>query len=176
MEGQMKRAKATGRPQQRQNAARRSSVPRRGDSLTVRPSRLRMFAVYVVMFAAALAVGMIFRMIANGWEATAQWITGQWPALVGIIFGGGALMAVIEHGRWTLRLLDGDRLEGPTGMFGERIVIPTGEIDWERTRRSMSGRLKMGNAIYGPGRTRILISPWFFEPAALRELLDRVGI
>jgi len=158
----MAKAKVTKRPVQRQD-------------LTLQPSRLRMFLVYLVMFTLAIAVGLLIRLLVNRGAFTLLWMQENWPAGVGIIFGGSALMALIERSRWTLRVLGRDRLEGPTGLFSERIVIPRDEIDWERTRRSLTSPLKIGNAIYGHGRTRVMVSQWFFKPDELRELLGLLG-
>jgi hypothetical protein len=89
-----------------------------------------------------------------------------------LIIGGAGVLALIERNRWTLRIIDREAIEGPSGAFGERYTIRIDEIDWERTRRSLGSRLKIGNAIYGPERRRIVISQWFFPPEALRTLLD----
>ena len=158
----MKKVKVTKRPSARAD-------------LVLRPSRLRMFLIYIVLFALAIGFGLIIRLLVNQGEFTLGWVQDNWVAGAGIIFGGAALMAFIERNRWVLRVPDHELLEGPTGMFGERITIRLDEIDWERTQRSLSSRLKIGNAIYGPDRARILVSPWFFEPEGIRELFSAIG-
>ena len=157
----MKKVKVTKRPSAR------------GD-LLLQPSRLRMFGIYVVMFSVAIGIGVLLRM-ATSQESATGWFGENWPMTILIIVGGAALLALIERGRWTLRVLDGRQLEGPSGAFGERYVFPADQIDWGRTRRSLSSRLKIGNAIYSKDNRRIVISQWFFEPEALREFLTRLG-
>jgi hypothetical protein len=145
------------------------------DDFTLRPSRLRMFGIYIVMFTVALAAGLLLRMLVNGDGFSMEFIQQNWPTGVGVVILGAATLALIERSRWTLRVIGGGLLEGPTGAFGERLGIPLQEIDWERTRRSLSSRLKIGNAIYANSRQRIMISPWFFAPAEIKELFSRIG-
>jgi hypothetical protein len=152
-----------------------SQRPAARGEITLQPSRLRMFLIYIVLFAIAIAFGQLIRLVIYREEGTLAWLASNWPVTLAIIFGGAALMAVIERRRWTLRVLGRDEVEGPTGAFGERISIPLSQIDWERTRRSLSSRLKLGNAIYGPERRRIIVSQWFFEPEGLREMLRAIG-
>ncbi|HEX9017802.1 MAG TPA: hypothetical protein VF806_01360 [Anaerolineaceae bacterium] len=152
-----------------------SKRPSPGGDITLLPSRLRMFLVYLVLLAVALAVGLALRFLVNRGGFTATWLEENWPAGLIITFGGSALLAFIERNRWKLRVLDGDRIEGPTGTFGERIVIPVDEIDWTRTLNSLRSWLKIGNAIYGSARVRIIISQWFFHPNELKELLKAIG-
>ncbi len=142
----------------------------RGD-VVLQPSRLRMFLIYMVLFTLAIGVGLLIRLMMDQQDVSAVWFANNWPSGVGIIVGGAALLSIIERRRWTLRVLDGRKLEGPTGAFGERLIIPAEDIDWERTQHSLSSRLKIGNAIYGPERKRIIVSQWFFEPDKLQEML-----
>ncbi len=142
----------------------------RGD-VVLQPSRLRMFLIYMVLFTLAIGVGLLIRLMMDQQDVSAVWFANNWPSGVGIIVGGAALLSIIEQRRWTLRVLDGRKLEGPTGAFGERLIIPAEDIDWERTQHSLSSRLKIGNAIYGPERKRIIVSQWFFEPDKLQEML-----
>jgi hypothetical protein len=158
----MKKAKVTKRPTARED-------------LTLRPSRLRMFLIYIVLFALAIAAGQLIRLVLYPSEGTTGWLVERWPVTLGIIVGGAALMALLERNRWTLRLVNREQLEGPTGAFGERIRIPLSEINWERTRRSLNSRVKIGNGIYGLERRRILVSQWFFEPEGLHEMLRALG-
>jgi hypothetical protein len=127
------------------------------------------------MFTLAILIGLVIRLLVNQGESTQAYLQENWPSGVLIIVGGSALMTVIERSRWTLRVLERDKLEGPTGLFNERVVIPKNEIDWERTKRSLSSRLGMGNAIYGAGRLRVIVSQWFFNPDDLKELLGMLG-
>ncbi len=157
----MKRAKVTKKP-----AAR--------PDLVLRPARLRMFGIYLVLFGLAIGAGLLIRQLVSQDAFSEGWLQNNWLTAVGIIVGGSALMAILERGRWTLRLLNGDKLEGPSGAIGERVVIPAGEIDWERTRKSLNSRVKIGNGIYAANR-RILVSPWFFDPREFRSLLEKVG-
>ena len=159
----MKKGKATRRPSAQAE-------------IVLRPSRLRMFLIYIVLFALAIGLGLLIRLLFDRGSLTLGWLQQSWLTGAAIIFGGAALMAFIERSRWVLRVLEHQRLEGPTGMFGERVEIRLDEIDWERTLRSLSSRLKIGNAIYGPSRARILVSPWFFEPEAVRELFHAIGV
>ena len=145
----------------------------RGD-ITLQPSRLRMFLIYVVLFSLAIGIGLVIRLLMNQLDVTGGWFAENWPSGVGIIIGGAALLSFIERSRWTLRLLEGRRLEGPSGAFGERLVIPAEEIDWVLTQRSLGSWLKIGNAIYGKERKRIIVSQWFFDPEKLRDLLGRI--
>lgn len=158
----MTKAKIARRPAQRQD-------------LTIQPSRLRMFLVYLVMFTLAISLGLLIRVAVNPGETSLAYFQENWVPGVAIILGGSLLMAVIERSRWTLRVLGRNQLEGPTGLFSERITIPADEIDWERTRRSLESWLKIGNAIYGSGRTRVMVSQWFFNPEELKELLGMLG-
>lgn len=143
--------------------------------LIVLPSRLRMFLIYMVMFSLAIGIGLLLRLAVDRESFTAEWLSSGWISWLGVVIGGAALMALIERSRWKLRVVERDKLEGPTGAFGERLVIPFNEIDWPRTQRSLSSKLKIGNAIYGRGRQRIIVSQAFFDPAALSELLRAIG-
>jgi hypothetical protein len=158
----MKKVKVTKRPSTRAD-------------LVLRPSPLRMFFIYIILFALALGIGLLIRLIVNRGSFTLEWLQQNWIAGLAIIFGGAALMPLIERSRWMIRVLNNSIIEGPTGMFGERITIGLDEIDWTRTQRSLTSRLKLANAIYGPASARILISQWFFDPVPLQEFLDAIG-
>lgn len=158
----MAKAKVTKRPAQRQD-------------YTLQPSRLRMFLIYLVMFALAILLGLLIRLVFYRGEDLLAYLRENWVAGAAITVGGSLVMALVERSRWTLRVVGRSQLEGPTGLFSERIVIPINEIDWERTRRSLDSWLKVGNAIYGQGRTRVIVSQGFFKPEELKELLALLG-
>lgn len=139
------------------------------------PSRVRMFLVYVVVFALAILFGSGIRWLFNHDAFNATWLANQGPVTAVIIAGGAAFMSLTEYTRWTMRVTGGDMLEGPAGVFGDRLAIDIHHIDWTLTRRSLRSWLKIGNAIYGVSRQRILVSPWFFPPSQFREMLDRIG-
>lgn len=156
----MKKTKVTKRPAQR------------GETV-IQPSRLRMFVIYLVLFVLAIGIGTLVRLALNR-ESLGIWFTENWRMTLLIVVGGAALLSLVERSRWTLRLLDGRRLEGPSGAFGERYIIPAEQIDWEQTNRSLGSWLKIGNAIYGPERKRIVVSQWFFDPQELSALFDQL--
>jgi hypothetical protein len=81
----------------------------------------------------------------------------------------------MERPRWTMRLLNGELLEGPTGASGQRIEIPLKDIDWVRTRRSLSSWFGIGNSIYAKSNSRILVSRWYFNPSEFRDFLASIG-
>lgn len=134
-----------------------------------------MFAVYVVVFALAILFGSGIRWIFNHDTFGPSWLANQGPVTVAIIAVGAGFMSLTEYSRWTLRFNGSDMLEGPSGVFGDRLAIDIHNIDWKATRRSLTSWLKIGNAIYGPARQRILVSPWFFNPGEFRELLEQIG-
>lgn len=144
----------------------------RGDYV-LQPTWLRMFLIYIVLFILAIGLGTLLR-LAFSRENLGSWFTENWDTTLAIIVGGAALLALIERGRWTLRVLDGRRLEGPSGAFGERFEFPVEQIDWERTNRSLGSWLKIGNAIYSQDRRRIAISQWFFDPGRLQTLIELI--
>lgn len=156
----MKRVKVTKRPV---------------NSLVLRPARLRMFAIYVILLTLALSFGLVLRMITSSDGFNLQTATYDWPLSLAIVFGGSAIMVLLEYRRLTLRF-DGDHVEGPAGAFGERQALNIKEIDWLRTRNSLSSRLKFGNAIYTYVGQRIIVSPWFFHPERFEEFLSALGV
>lgn len=157
----MKKVKVTKRPKMQE--------------FVLRPSRLRMIAIYIFLFALALGVGFLIRLVINPGSLNLAELEKSWIAYVAILLGAPILLAVMDFRRWTLRILDGDRVEGPAGPFGERLAIGLDEIDWERTKRSLSSWLKMGNAIYASRRERILLNPWFYPSQTYVEFLDLIG-
>jgi hypothetical protein len=155
----MKKAKVTRRPGARENPV-------------LKPSRLRMFIIYVILFGLALLAGFIIRLIFNGFNFDDM----NWSTMLIIVFGGAVVMAFMEVPRWTLIVRDGgELLEGTTGAFGARVAIPVKSIDWERTHRSISSRVKIGNNIYVTSIQKLMISPWFFNPRELRRFLESIG-
>ena len=139
--------------------------------LVLKPSRLRMFAIYALLFGLAIGFGLLLRMMFSPGGIGPVNI----PVTLLAVLGGALLMAFIEHSRWTLRVGEGEQLEGPTGAFGERTSIPLKGIDWARTRRSLSSRLKIGNSIYASANSRVMVSPWFFDPQKFHEFLTAIG-
>lgn len=155
----MKKAKVTRRPGTR-------------EKLVLKPSRLRMFIIYVILFDLALLLGFIIRLIFNGFNFDDM----NWPAMLLIVFGGALVMAFMEVPRWTLLVRDGgELLEGTTGAFGARVTIPIKSIDWKRTHRSLSSRVKIGNNIYVTSVQKLMVSPWFFDPGEFRSFLEVIG-
>lgn len=133
-----------------------------------------MFLIYMVLFALAIGAGVLLRLATNR-ESVGGWFMENWPMTIIIIVGGAALLSIIERSRWTLRVLDGRRLEGPTGAFGERSVMPAEQIDWEKSKRSLGSRVKIGNAIYGRDGRRIVVNQWFFDPEKFQTILDMIS-
>jgi hypothetical protein len=158
----MKKVKVTRRPQSRQD-------------YILRPSRVRMALIYAGFFALAVVVGMLIRLIAYRENANLEAILEGWGINLGIVVGGAVLFALMDYSRWTIRIVGGEKVEGPSGAMGSRSQLPLDDIDWERSGRSLRSRMKIGNAIYTVGRQRILISPWFYEPGLFAEFLDRIG-
>lgn len=155
----MRKAKSTRRPATREN-------------LVLKPSRLRMFVIYIILFSLAVVVGFMIRLIFSGFAADDL----DWTLYLVVVFGGAVVMAFMEVPRWTLRVLDGgELLEGTTGAFGTRISIPIKSIDWERTHRSISSRVKIGNNIYATSVQRLMVSPWFFDPQEFKSFLESIG-
>src|SRR5690606_5004404 len=99
--GSMKKIKVTKRP-----AAR--------GEITLQPSRVRMFLVYIVLFALAIAAGQVIRWVLYREDITQPWMGGNWMVAGGIVLGAAALMALLERNRWTLRVIGRERVEGPT--------------------------------------------------------------
>jgi hypothetical protein len=141
----------------------------------LRPNRLRMGLIYAFFFGLALAIGTLIRFALDGFAFNSQSLFGDWRINLLIVFGGAALFALLDYRRWTIRVLGGDRLEGPSGALGDRQVLPIADIDWTRTRRSLGSRLKVGNGIYAGPRNRILISPWFYNPADFAQFAEIIG-
>lgn len=146
-----------------------------GTSFILRPSRVRMFLVYVVILALAIGAGLTIQFLFRRNSLRPDWFMTDGPTYLAIILGGASIISLMEYSRWIIRVEDGDTVEGPSGAFGERLSIPLKEIDWQRTRRSLNSWLKFGNAIYSSPRRRILISPWFFRTAQFREFLTAIG-
>ena len=157
----MKKAKVTRKPSARID-------------YTLRPSRWRMMLIYSALFTLALVFGLLLRMLFGG-EFSLQTLFGDWYVNIAIVIGGAVLYSLLDYRRWTMRVLGGDQVEGPTGALGDRVTVPIREIDWTRSRRSIESRIKIGTAIYSLSRQRILISPWFYDPDQFREFLDRIG-
>lgn len=141
----------------------------------LKPNRLRLFLIYLLMFVLALILGYGIRWIFYRETFTQEFLQSQGFGTVLLVFGAALLLSITEYSRWTLRIIDRNVLEGPTGMFGDRMRMPIETIDWKRTQRSLASWLKVGNAIYGEDRQRILVSPWFFNPDQFTELLELIG-
>ncbi len=140
----------------------------------LKPSLWRMTLIYAILFVVAIGIGLLIRALITRENLVVSWLQENWPVTLVALFGGSALLSLAERSRWSLRLVGGDRLEGPSG-FGERVTLHLAEIDWKRTRRSLSSRMKIGNGIYDNERNRILVSPWFFDPAKFREMMAMLG-
>ncbi len=148
---------------------------RPGSSFVLRPSRPRMFLVYTVILTLAIGAGFFIRFLLYHTGFDPSWFQTNGLFFLGLILLGAILITVMEYSRWTMRVVDGEKVEGPSGALGERLSIPLEAIDWKRTRRSLASWLKFGNAIYASPRQRILVSPWFFNPKQFREFLTAIG-
>ena len=152
-------------------------IPRKSKSqaeFILRPSRWRMMVIYTIMFTLAVFAGLLIRTILGG-GASVQAIFSDWYINLGIVVGGAVLFALIDYSRWTMRVQGKEQLEGPSGAFGDRNTLPLKDINWPRSRKSLGSRIKIGTAIYTHGGKRILISPWFYDPARYQEFLDQIG-
>jgi hypothetical protein len=158
----MKKVKVTRKPQSRQD-------------FLLQPSRVRMATIYAIFFALAVIAGMVIRLFAYRENANLALITQGWETNLAIVVGGSVLFALMDYSRWTIKVLNGENIEGPSGAMGARALLPLSEIDWARSGHSLRSRLKIGNAIYTNERKRILISPWFYDPKPFAEFLERIG-
>jgi hypothetical protein len=162
--GIMQKAKATKRP----------NVNKKIDYI-LRPNRIRMGLIYALTFAIAMAIGILIRFFLDGGVFSPDSLFGDWSINLLIVIGGAVLFALLDYSRWTIRIVDGDKLEGPTGAFGDRHAFPIRDIDWNRTGRSLGSRFKIGNGIYTTKRQRILISPWFYNPEEYQQFTAMIG-
>ena len=151
------------------------ATKRPGHDYTLRPNRLRMFFVYVILFALAIVLGTGIRWLLYRDTFTQGWWSSNGTTAIIIVVIGAALMSFTEYSRWTLRVVGGSTIEGPAGMFGARESLSIAAIDWDRTHRSLGSWLKIGNAIYDVSREHILVTPWFFNPGEFKEMLDLIG-
>lgn len=154
--------------------ARTSGRPKSQLEFILRPSRWRMMVIYTVLFALAVVFGLLIRVALSG-GTSVQAVFGDWYINLGIVVAGAVLFAWIDYGRWTMRVQGGQQVEGPSGAFGDRAVLQLKDINWPRSGKSLRSRIKIGTAIYTHAGKRILISPWFYEPARFREFLDKIG-
>jgi len=142
---------------------------------TLRPVRWRMALIYAFFFTIAVLIGMSIRLIFNSRNEPLSEMFSDWYINLAIVVGGAVIFALVDYARWTIRVIGGEKVEGPSGALGDRFSMPIHEIDWPRSAKSLNSRLKVGNAIYSAKRGRILISPWFYNSSAFRELLTRIG-
>ncbi|NLG97268.1 MAG: hypothetical protein GX491_07905 [Chloroflexi bacterium] len=142
---------------------------------TLRPSRLRMFVIYLVLFVFAYGFGILLRLIFNNGAADFPAFFDDWYLDAGIVVGGAFVLALVDFRRWTVRIMNGDQLEGPAGPFGERLAVPLRNIDWTRSTKSLKAGLGMANGIYTIDRQRVLFNRWFYAPNSLQEFFDRIG-
>ncbi len=133
----------------------------------LRPSRWRMMVIYTVMFTLAVLAGLLIRTILGG-GTSVQAIFGDWYINLGIVVVGAVLFALVDYSRWTMRVQGGETI-------GDRSTLSLKDINWARSGKSLRSRIKIGTAIYTHGGKRILISPWFYEPARYQEFLDQIG-
>lgn len=148
--------------------------PKAQSEFVLQPSRLRMIVIYALLFMLAYGIGLLIRYIISGGTLEFDRLREDWLLDVLVIFGGPVLLAFLDYKRWVIKV-QGDQLEGLSGPFGDRSTFTTQEIDWTRTGRSLSSRVKIGNGIYANANRRILISPWFYRPADYRTFLDLIG-
>ena len=156
----------------------KAKVTRRAKALNefiLKPNRLRMFIIYTLLFILAYGLGLLIRYAINPTEFNLERLKEDWLIDILIVFGGPILLALLDSQRWIVQIKGGDQLEGLSGAFGERATFAVKDIDWVRTRKSLSSRLKIGNGIYSQTRKRILISPWFYTPDAYQEFLKIIG-
>jgi hypothetical protein len=158
----MKKAKVTRKPLSRSD-------------FTLYPSRLRMVTIYGSFFALAVIVGLLIRLATSGANTNYAELFIDWQMNLAIVVGGAVLFAILDFKRWTIRVISGELVEGPSGALGDRVKLEIKDIDWERSGRSLNSRLKVGNAIYTLGRQRILISPWFYPSNVFSEFLEHIG-
>ncbi len=150
-----------------------NDTKRPGERYVLRPSRPRMFLIYTVILALAIGAGFLIRSVIYHTGFNLLQTDGLFFA--GLILFGAVVITLMEYSRWTMHVEIGEAVEGPSGALGERLSIPLDQIDWKRTRRSLTSWLKFGNAIYASPRQRILVSPWFFDPKKFREFLTIIG-
>lgn len=144
-------------------------------SQVLRPNRLRMLAIYTLLFALAYGLGLLLRYIFNPAAFAPERMQDDWIMDTLIILGGPLLLSLVDYKRWIVEVQGGMRLEGFAGAFSDRTGFAVRDIDWQRTRRSLSSRLKIGNAIYSNDHQRILISPWFYNRRDYRNFLAAIG-
>jgi hypothetical protein len=149
--------------------------PRSLEDFTLRPSRVRMVVIYALFFSLAVLAGMLLRLLFNRQGLSLGELYSDWLVYLAVVVGGAVAFSLMDYSRWTILVLGGKRIEGPSGAMGNRSILDLNQVDWIRTRRSLDSRLKVGNVIYTIERQRILISPWFYSPAAFSEFLDRIG-
>jgi hypothetical protein len=117
---------------------------------------------------------MLLRLLFNRQGLSLGELYSDWLVYLAVVVGrsgffADGLLALDDPGAGR------ERIEGPSGAMGNRSILDLNQVDWIRTRRSLDSRLKVGNVIYTIERLRILLSPWFYSPAAFSEFLDRIG-
>jgi hypothetical protein len=148
--------------------------PGSGANFTLYPSRVRIALIYASFFTIAVLVGLLIRIFTGGQYDPAV-LFGDWAINLGIIIGGAVLFALMDYKRWTIQVIARESIEGPSGPMGERSQLPLKDIDWSRSGKSLRSRFKVGNAIYTLDRKRILISPWFYDPASYAQFKEQIG-
>lgn len=134
-----------------------------------------MFLIYLILFVLAYGFGILLRLIFNSGAADFPALFDDWYLDVGIVVGGAFLLALVDFRRWTVRVLNGDQLEGPAGPFGERMAVPLKTIDWARSSKSLMSGFGMANGIYTIDRQRVLFNRWFYAPDSLQEFFKQIG-
>jgi uncharacterized membrane protein YciS (DUF1049 family) len=140
----------------------------------LKPSLGRMYFIYMLLFLSVYLVSFGLRSLNDPQTFNLEYLIANWQLDVLLIFGAPLLLALFYRGRWTLRVVDGERIEGSAGAFAQRVELPIREINWEATRRSFSSRLKLANSLTA-GNRRILINIWFYAPEAFAEFLSAIG-
>jgi uncharacterized membrane protein YciS (DUF1049 family) len=133
-----------------------------------------MYLIYMLLFLVVYLVAFGIRSMTDPQTYNLAYLIANWQLDVLLVFGVPFLLALLYRGRWILRVVDGERVEGSAGAFAQRVELPIREINWEATRKSFSSRLKLANSL-SAGSRRILINIWFYAPEAFAEFLSSIG-
>jgi hypothetical protein len=148
--------------------------PKPSQDYVLQPSLWRMYLIYMLIFLFVYLIAFGIRSITEPQTFNRECIIANWQIDALLVFGAPLLLALIYRGRWIVRVLDGERVEGSAGAFNQRVELPLRDINWEATRKSFTSRFKMANSMYA-GSKRILINIWFYAPAAFEEFLSAIG-
>ena len=102
--------------------------PKSTQEFILKPNRLRMFSIYMLLFAAAYAFGLVIRYAISGGTLAMDRLGEDWLVDALIIFGGPVLLALVDYKRWIVKF-QGSQLENLSGPFGEHATFATKDID-----------------------------------------------